>query len=103
MMKKYVIGGWVRDVLMQRQPNDKDFVVVALIGEETFVELRAEDVCGIYGLCEEIQREKVSEARKVRYHLVLSRKADTQHLHLEIGCNAHVQEKTAFLCAVGVE
>jgi len=33
-MKKYVIGGWVRDVLMQRQPNDKDFVVVGATCDE---------------------------------------------------------------------
>jgi len=33
-MKKYVIGGYVRDILTGRQPNDKDFVVVGSSAEE---------------------------------------------------------------------
>ena len=33
-MKIYVIGGYVRDKLMKRQPHDKDFVVVGATVEE---------------------------------------------------------------------
>lgn len=28
MMKKYIVGGWVRDTLLGLKPNDRDFVIV---------------------------------------------------------------------------
>ncbi len=33
-MKKYVVGGYVRDLLMSRKPSDKDYVVVGSSPEE---------------------------------------------------------------------
>jgi len=33
-MKKYVVGGWVRDKIIGRNPNDKDYVVVGSTPEE---------------------------------------------------------------------
>mgnify|MGYP002854694679 CR=1 FL=1 len=33
-MKKYVIGGYVRDILLKRKPQDKDFVVVGSTVDE---------------------------------------------------------------------